>query len=254
MDFLSLMQRLEEKRPLDFGDIFSKSFELYKKIWVQGFLFILCQFLFIIPVFLIAYIPLLGTLAVEGSYDPYSTTEVSPFAMLGSLAWFYLSLFGGILIVSFLMYALQAGFYRMLRNTDETGAPNTSDLFYYLKGKYLSKTFMLGISAMFISLLAMMLCFLPAIYVGVPLGLITVVFAFNPELSVSENIKVCFKLGNTYWFTIFGLVFVSGFLAEFAGMIACGIGVFFTISFALIPQYYVYKDAIGFDEKSPELN
>ncbi|SFU51253.1 hypothetical protein SAMN05216480_105224 [Pustulibacterium marinum] len=252
MDFFTLSSRIEEKRPVDFSDVFSRSFDLFKKVWLQGFIMLLCQFLFMIPVILISYVPLIGMAAAQnsGGFNPND----NPFASLGALAWFYLTFFAGIMLVSFLLYAMQAGFYKMLRTADETGEANTSDLFAFFKGMYFTKTFLLGISVMGISLLGFVLCFLPGIYVAIPLSLVSVVFAFNPNLSVSENIKVCFKIGNNYWFTIFGLVLLSGLLAEFAGLIACGIGVLFTMSFAKIPHYFVYKDAVGFDDDAPQSN
>ena len=88
----------------------------------------------------------------------------------------------------------------------------------------------------------------------VPLQLVVVIFAFNPDLSVSEIIKASFKLGHKYWFVIFGLMFISGFLAQL-GMFLCFVGIFFfTFSFIYIPLYYVYKDSIGFEDNDQEKN
>ena len=56
-----------------------------------------------------------------------------------------------------------------------------------------------------------MLCIIPVIYVFVPLSYIFVVYAFNPDKSVSEIIKLSFDLGNRKWLMSFGLLIVSGF-------------------------------------------
>jgi len=63
-------------------------------------------------------------------------------------------------------------------------------------------------------------------------------------------VKASFKLGNQKWLIIFGLAIISGFLAGIVGMIMCFFGVLFTSSFASIPVYYIYKEAIGFDGKT----
>ena len=76
-----------------------------------------------------------------------------------------------------------------------------------------------------------------------------VIFAFNPEQSVSDIIKSGFALGNKKWLVTFGLVIVSSILASMVGMMMCFIGVFVTASFAYIPAYYIYKESIGFDSE-----
>ena len=94
---------------------------------------------------------------------------------------------------------------------------------------------------------ASLLCFLPAIYVAVPLQVAVVIRAFNPHLSIGDLYKVAFELGNKKWFLIFGLIIVATLLA-FVGFLACGIGILFTAAFVYIPIYIVYKDVIGFTE------
>lgn len=251
MDFFDVSQRIDKYNTLDFGDILSKSIELFKKVWLQGFLMLLMNFVFIIPVIIVSYVPLMTVMMNEVQYNDYEyiETSVNPFAQIAALFWFFLILFGGIMVMSFLMYAMLAGFFRVLKKADLYNEVNTNDLFYYFKGKYLSKTALLGICASAISLIALMLCFFPLIYVAVPINMMVVVFAFNPELSVSDIVKLSFKIGNKYWFLIFGLTFVGGMIANI-GMFACGIGILFTASFARIPLYFVYKDAVGFEESA----
>ena len=91
---------------------------------------------------------------------------------------------------------------------------------------------------------------IPIIYATVPLSLMIVTYAFNPDMSISDIIKVSFELGNKKWFIAFGLMFVSGFLAGIVGFIMCFIGVYVTASFSYLPAYFIYKDVIGFDEEN----
>jgi len=58
-------------------------------------------------------------------------------------------------------------------------------------------------------------------------------------------------LGNKNWLVIFGLVIVTGLVAQL-GVIACYVGLFFTASLAKIPAYFMYKDAILGNTNLPE--
>lgn len=104
-----------------------------------------------------------------------------------------------------------------------------------------------------ISLLATLLCFFPIIYVMVPLNLLVVIYAFNPDMSNSDMIKASFELGNKKWLITFGLVIIASILAQIVGSILCGIGILFTACFAYIPPYFIYKKVIGFHEGSLEV-
>ena len=81
----------------------------------------------------------------------------------------------------------------------------------------------------------------------VPLSFFSVVFANNPELTETEIVKLSFNLGNKKWFITFGLMIVTGILGML-GIIACGIGVLFTISIVYLPVYFIYRDVVGFED------
>ena len=42
--FNSLLEKIEHAKELDFGDILNKTFELFKKAWLQGFFLVLILF------------------------------------------------------------------------------------------------------------------------------------------------------------------------------------------------------------------
>ena len=69
------------------------------------------------------------------------------------------------------------------------------------------------------------------------------------HLSPSEITKAAFNLGNKKWLITFGLILVSGMLAQVVGILMCFIGVLVTASFTVLPLYYIYKDSVGLDEK-----
>jgi hypothetical protein len=116
------------------------------------------------------------------------------------------------------------------------------------KKQYMSKLLGLSLATVGIGIAAYLLCLIPIFYVIVPLQFISVIFAFNPELSVKEVIYSSFNLGTKKWFIAFGLLFVSTILAQLAGMIMCVIGVLFTASFVYLPAYFIYKEVVGFYE------
>tara|TARA_R100000750_G_C2258551_1_gene62923 strand:- start:48 stop:512 length:465 start_codon:yes stop_codon:yes gene_type:complete len=148
--------------------------------------------------------------------------------------------------------ALQAGFFRIMKQLDFNEPVQTSDFFYYLKGKYFGKMIILMLASIFIGSVAVLLCVLPIIYAMVPLSFFTLVFAFNPELSAGEIITASFKLGNKKWLLVFGLIFIGSLLAQIVGTLLCGIGILVTAPFVYHPVYLVYKSVIGFDDEQPK--
>ncbi len=243
-----LFERIENSTSLDFGDVFSNSFDLFKKVWVQGFVHLLISMLVMLPLFFIMYIPifaLAGLAGIEGSYNEYGDYPSEELSIGLTILFVVL-----VLVVSMIATALQFGitahYYRVCKQAD-LGLPETSSYFMFLKGKYLGKIFVLAIATFGIALLAILLCYLPILYVMVPLQLLGVIFAFNPDLSANDLIKASFKLGNKIWLVAFGLIFISSILSQLVGMLLCFVGIFFTASFIYMPVYYMYKNTIGFE-------
>lgn len=242
----NLSRKIETAKDLDFGTVFSEAIELFKKTWLQGFLLQLFTFLVMLPLILVIYLPIIGMIiAQEGEYgDGQVFTEF----FAGMSIMFVLFLIVGVFVLGTLSVALQAGFYRIMHKLDYDEQVITSDFFYFIKGKYLGKVFTLLLASIGISILAASLCGIPLIYAMVPLSYFAVIFAFNPELSTSDIVKVSFKLGNKKWLITFGLIIVSSLLSQMVGYLLCGIGLLFTAAFVYHPLYIIYKSIIGFDE------
>jgi hypothetical protein len=241
----TILERIQAAPSLDFSEIFSDAIELFKKTWIQGFLLQLFSMIIMLPLIIIIYVPIITILiaqAESGNPDPNAINAV----FAGFSILFIILIIVGVLVLSTVTIALQAGFFRIMKKLDHEEDVLTSDFFHYIKGKYLGKLFVLMLASVFISTLATLLCFLPLIYVMVPMSLFTLFFAFNPELQVGEIIKGSFALGNKKWLLLFGLLIVSSLLAQIVGMILCGIGVFFTAAFVYHPAYLIYKNVVGF--------
>ena len=248
MNTIEIQRRIQNAKALDFGTIFNQSIELFKKVWVQGLVTLILNFVLAIPVIMIVYIPIIilgvaDAFTVSNSYDSYSQPELS--VVLGLvIAIVYVFL---IIAMSTIGLGLKAAFYRICKFKDlET--LDREDYFYFFKKPYLGKTIKLGMAYAGIGVLAALLCFFPIIYAVVPLSFLVIVYAFNPDLSVSEIIKLAFEIGNKKWLISFGLMFVSGFLAMIVGVLMCGVGIYLTSSFSYLPTYFIYKDVVGFDD------
>lgn len=234
----SLLQKIAQTKPLDFGEIISNSIDLFKKVWLKGFLVVL---IVVIAAMIISFVFELIGLAPD-------TFDFNYEFDLESLSGFYsknaLYSVPQTILVSTLTLALVAAFYRICKQID-SGETGQDDYFYFLKKEYFKKVFMLGIIYTLIATVAQLLFFIPYIYVFVPLSYFAVIFAFNPDLSEIEIVKASFALGNKKWLITFGALFVTGMIGML-GILGCVIGLLFTISIVYLPVFLIYKEVIGF--------
>lgn len=237
----NLLEKIENAKELDFGTILSQSIELFKKVWVQGLVMLLITFVFMIPFYLVIYLPMLAI----GIIDPEMFQNGQEPSLMVTIPFIiFMLIFAFFAMV--ISFGLKASFYRICKFKD-FGDATPDDYLFYLKKPYLGKVVKLSIITFGITLLASLLCLLPVFYVIVPVTLMTVIFAFNPDLSASEIVKAGFRLGNKKWLITFGLIIVAGLLAQVVGMVLCLIGVFVTASFSYLPPYFIYKESVGFD-------
>ena len=238
MIFEDVSEKIAQKPPLDFGSIFSRSIDLFKKVWLQGFLTLLLTFVLMLPFYIIFYAPFIAA----GITDPdmLKEEEVSPMLMVFISTLFPILLMGAMTI----SIALNAAFFRICKLKD-AGSADADDYLYYLKKGRWKNCFVLGLAVLGLSILGTLLCGIGLIYLIVPISLIPVFLAFGEKLAPAEIVKASFQLGNKNWLVIFGLVILMGFVAQL-GILLCGIGILFTAMLAKIPIYYVYKDGVGF--------
>lgn len=243
----SLLDKIERAKELDFGTIFGESIELFKKTWLQGFLLQLFTLIVMLPLIIVLYAPFIGMIIAQQE-SGYGDNEVFKDFFAGMSILYVLVVIVGVFVLGTISVALNAAFYRIVKKLDYDEQVITSDFFYFIKGKYLSKIFILMLASFGIGILAAILCYLPIIYVMVPLSYFALIFAFNPELSVGEIVKASFKLGNKKWLLTFGLIIVASLLAQIVGFLLCGIGTLFTATFVYHPIYLIYKNVVGFEE------
>lgn len=248
MTATEIQRRIQNAKDLDFGTVFNQSIELFKKVWVQGLVTLLLNMVLAIPILMIVYIPLFFMGLTDAfarshdSYNQYAQPDISPIMLIVMMIGYLFM----IIAMSTISFGLKAAFYRIckFRDLEQMGK---EDYFYFFKKPYFGKTIKLALAFTGIGVLAILLCVIPIIYAIVPLSLMIVLYAFNPDMSISDIIKLSFNLGNKKWMITFGLMFVSGFLAAILGFLMCGFGVYITASFSYLPPYFIYKEVIGFD-------
>ncbi|WP_430411694.1 hypothetical protein [Kordia sp.] len=242
-----LLEKIDNAKQLSFGDIFNESIELFKKVWMQGFVKTLLQMILGLVIALLSYIPIFMVLGFFGVTFSIMGERSAPVIALPMVVLIIAIFILIIIVAGVVPMALIAGFYRICKQKDLNEA-TSDDYFYFLKRRYFKKMATLVAASIGISLLATLLCYFPVFFVMIPITFFTIIFAFNPELSASDIISVGFKLGVKKWGITFALVLVSGFAASIIGFILCGIGIFFTSSFIYLPIYFVYKHVIGFED------
>ncbi|MEZ4874200.1 MAG: hypothetical protein R2793_01775 [Flavobacteriaceae bacterium] len=242
-----IFEKIAQSPKPDFGDIISKSFELYKKVFSQGVLHSLISLLVMIPFFLLIYIPIIPFYVEmfqnmgNPHYRPSFMDDITP----GMIAGWVLLVF----VFSFLMQLINMSvfghFLKLLKKVD-LGTDEEIGGYFTLLKTHSGKLFMLTLATMGISLLAALLCYLPIFYVMVPLHWMFPIFIFNKKLSVSEVVKAAFKLGNKNWLLFVALGIVVSFMAAL-GEILCGVGIILTLFFTYVATYVTYRDTIGFE-------
>ncbi|WP_396636801.1 hypothetical protein [Maribacter sp. R77961] len=239
MSLETINQKIIQKPSLEFGLIFSQSIELFKKVWLQGFITLLLTFVTILPFYIMIYIPMIAA----GITDPemLKSEEMPPMVVLAMVLLLPVFLLG---VMTFGI-ALNAAFLRICRQKDSNEVIS-EDYFYFFKEGRLGKILKLALIMLGLSLLGSLICGLGIIYLVVPMSLFPAFLAFNEELTAMNIAKASFTLGNKNWLVIFGLLIIMGIVAEL-GIILCCVGILFTAMLSKIPTYFIYKYGVGFD-------
>lgn len=243
-----IFKKIENSKPADFGDIFSKSFEMYKENFSEGLMHALISIAVSIPLMLIVYIPLFPMYMemMQNVGDPYYTPSVlEDYSIAIIIGWYIL-----VFILSFVMQVINMSiygrFFMVLKKKDFGGHEDVGGYFDIIK-QHFGKLILLSLATMGIALLATMLCYVPILYAIVPMHWIFPMFIFNQELSVSDTVKAAFKFANKNWLMFFLLGFVC-IIVSALGYVICGIGIILTYFFFYIATYVTYRDCIGFDD------
>lgn len=239
--------KIGSAKDLDFGTIFNQCIQLFKKSWLQGFLLQLFVIIMMVPFFIIIYVPIVMMVISESASGQFDPNDVNGLFAGLSVIYILLIIFG-FLVICVVQMALTGGFYKILKNLDEGHEAKTSDLFYFLKRKYLGKIAVLLLVTVLITIPAALFFYLPLIYVMIPMSFFTITFAFHPEWSIGDIVSSSFRLGNKKWLLTFGLLVVSYVVFMALTFVSCGLGSLFIAPFMHHPIYFIYKETVGFED------
>lgn len=235
-----ILRKIADRPPLNFGTIFSETIELFKKVWLQGFVILLLGFATILPFYVMIYIPMIAM----GVTDPdMLRNEDPPIMVVISMSIIMPIVYMGVL--TFIM-ALNAAFLRICRQKDQ-GRTGDGDYFYFFKQGRLGKVLVVSLVMLGLSLVGVMTCGIGLLYFVVPMSLFPAFLAFKEELSAIEVVKASFALGNKNWLVIFGLIIIVSLIAEL-GILLCCVGILFTAMLSKVPMYFMYKYGVGFED------
>ncbi len=237
---------------LDFGDVFSNGFEIFKKIALNaGFAFII-----LIVVFVSLFVGVIGVAFGFTDFASQMTNfNIANFSTVGVLIYLFATVFVTAFIAPF-----SAGILKMAYCADKNEAFSLTTAFDYYKNNYFKDLFIATIIISFFgaglnvaleysgikfvgALIAYFINFIT--FLAIPLIIFGDLTAIN---AIQNSIVLVVKRP----FVIAGLLLVSALLAGF-GIIGFCIGIFFTLPLIYAIHYAIYEAIIGID-KSSELD
>lgn len=255
-----VQDRIAKGIKFNFDSFFADAWRIFKKVtlMIAGVTFLLA-----IPVLIIYGIMMPFLMGIE-SFDQYMRIiKHNPyyFQHMQRQPMFLLKQSLVSIIFAILFAPIQAGFLKMCRDADKTGQVNFGTAFYYYKSPFLGRILL---SVLILTLvnsgLSVAFGFIPFIgslmYLGVAIC-IYVFMAFVQPLIIFGNAELgqafslSMKIAGKAFFPILGFSLLFGLLCCL-GVIACCIGIFFTIAFLPVANYLFYKNAIGFPEDEVE--
>ncbi len=246
-------KRIEEIRQfgydLDFGDVFSHAFTVYKKIALMAGVVLIA----LTGVFLVIGLVCFGILSGAGSF----TTLITGIATGGASILTTVTYVVVISVASGLIAPLYAGVINMAYLADANLEYRLGDSFQFYKGRYFMplfiSTLIISISTTIISQIGQTFHLEVISFVG--LVIITLLTVLTTPLIIFGNLNALEAIKGSVvvvlkkiW-VIVGLIIVA-YICSMLGFIALCIGIIFTLPFIFAMYYSIYVHSVGIDEKS----
>ena len=242
---------------LDFGNVFEKAFENYKKIALYaGLMLLVFTILFGI---LIVGIIMIAAISIFNINISTLTEMLKPENLKPENLSINFILIYSALIVGFtsLLSPFQAGFLKMADCGEKGEEFHVSTIFEYYKSPYFKEIF---ISTLLISLigsgLSILLDYSGIQFIGTFVSIMISFLTFlTIPLVVFGKLKAVDAINSSITIVVkqplqlFGLVVVAG-IASMTGLIVFCLGIFFTIPFIYSMYYAIYSSIIGIDSES----
>lgn len=243
------LQDIEKKGyQIDFANVFNHAFENYKKIAIYaGLVLFVFSILFVVFI-IVSLVSVLGPaeMAKEFSPETFKLENLSPSD--------FIKLNAASLTLSWLLSPFQAAFLKMAHCADRDEAFHISDLFAYYKFSYLKEILLATFLIAFITFAQMTLFSLVHLeflgnlvtYFINFVTLLTIPLIIFGKLQAIESLKYSLLIISKNPLVILGLMIVA-IIASFVGIMACCIGILFTIPFLYSMNYAVYDAIVGID-------
>ncbi len=233
----------------DFGTTFNHAFEIYKKIAATaGVAFLL----FGLVIFILLMIYMFTSLDWQKlSQDP-EQFNLTHFSTSGLISYaVFMILFTAISV------PLSAGIIKMCYNAESGREFSIGTAFEYYTGHYFVDLFLAGLLIGTLNIGIGIGCeFMGVGFVGSIVSLIIGVFTvvFIPliifgNLRPIEAIKGSIAVVSKEFLMVFLLLIVSGIIS-ICGIIACCVGIFFTLPIVYAVYYSIYVHSVGFEENT----
>lgn len=238
---------------LDFGTIFERAFENYKKIALYAGLMLLVFWILISILTVAGLISYIGIENMEKFGEKIKELSELKIIPLDIAIPFY----GSLILISAIIAPFMAGFYKMSDCGQKDQEFHVSTMFSYYKFRYFFNIFLFIIVIGFINNgLAMLLQPLGLNFVGSIINLLISFLSFLSiplivfgNLNVVDAIKYSTLLVSKQPLVLLGLIIVS-IIGALIGLFGICIGVFFTWPFMYSMNYIIYKSIIGIEETS----
>jgi hypothetical protein len=247
-----ILERLKEIEKngyqIDFGNVFDHAFENYKKIALYaGSVIVIFGILFMV----FTAFSLVSILGVTEMTKELSSEQLKIEKLLQSniLEMGIISI-----IISCLLSPFQAAFLKMADHGDRDESFPVSSLFLFYKLPYLKEIL---ISTLLIAVItfaqATLLRYIKFEFLGIIINyfisfvtLLTIPLIIFGNLQAIDAIKYSIKIVFKQPLVLLGLIVVA-IIGSFIGLIACCVGIFFTMPFIYSMNYAIYSAVVGID-------
>lgn len=247
----STLQKIEQLKKegydLDFARVFNHAFENYKKIALYVGLILLVLF---ILSFIVGGTGFVFYFGAENINQQFIENLANQQPTLINLLLFS----SGATVISSLFSPLAAGFLKIADCADKDETLSIGTLFTYYRPEYFGRIFLATLIIGLINVVISVACNAAGIIL-VDTGFsiiisiltsLTIPLIIFGNLSVSDALSSSIALVNKHPLTIL-LLFIVGGIASVVGLIACCIGIVFTIPFTYSITYSIYREILSTD-------
>lgn len=241
---------------LSFGDTLNQAFDIFKGVFLFGLVFSIISFVLssllqtvISSLFGMDNLQLEITEIFKNSgFSANSWNKVANLYISNTNTIFYYIV---VLVVDCLIFPLNAGVIYISHQYATKKSVDFGDIFYGYNGKVFFKLISLYFIQTIIVSIASLFFILPGIWLSVAFTIAVPFILFNDDSAI-DALKNSFSVINKNWWTVFGLLLVGGLIA-ISGFLACCVGIVFTIAFIYVLIYSIYKNSVGVDDETSEI-